>query len=226
MGASPGSCARTGPHNDLTCPTGADAAFEPKGLFGELSNQTAPPDKSRSPGGLPSPEVPNEGRLSGTIEKINTAAAENGKPQRFCSAACRKASQRPSAPTPQRPNVGENIGKDVEKDVGGEDCCPTDRQSVSGWPPKPTGHRRLGTTAPIKTYHRRKVDVRIPNPLRRANFVIFVSGECPSNAFTARSWPRHERDRERLSATLAILTADGPAESCASPLLPARGAAS
>jgi hypothetical protein len=75
MGASPGSCARTGPHNDLACPTGAKAAFEPKGLFGELSNHMGPPDKSGSPKGTSSLGAPENDRLGGTIEKINTAAA-------------------------------------------------------------------------------------------------------------------------------------------------------
>jgi hypothetical protein len=85
----------------------------------------------------------------------------------------------------------------------GENCS-TDLQSVLGWPPKLTGHCPFGSTVPIKTYDGRKADIRVWSPIGRVNF----------------------DNRERLSARLAILTADDPAESCAPPLLPARGAAS
>jgi hypothetical protein len=85
----------------------------------------------------------------------------------------------------------------------GENCS-TDLQSVLGWPPKLTGHCLFGPTVPIKTYDGRKADIRVWSPLGRVNF----------------------DNRERLSARLAILTADDPAESCAPLLLPARGAAS
>src|ERR1700730_4678619 len=77
MGASPGSCATLERNKDLGCPTGANPAFEPKELFGELSNRTGPPPEMQSPAGSPSREAPEMDRLGGTIEEINTRPTKN-----------------------------------------------------------------------------------------------------------------------------------------------------
>ena len=77
MGASPGSCATLERNKDLGCPTGANPSFEPKELFGELSNRTGPPPEMQSPAGSPSREAPEIDRLGGTIEQINTQATKN-----------------------------------------------------------------------------------------------------------------------------------------------------
>jgi hypothetical protein len=111
LNGDPGCCAILNRHNDLDCPTAANAAFEAKGLFGELSNHTDPPDKSRNPADQKDHGASKEDRLGGTIENINTALSQNtqartcehcgdnfqprkrngGKAQRFCSAECRSA---------------------------------------------------------------------------------------------------------------------------------------
>jgi DNA repair protein RadD len=52
--------------------TGANAAFDLKELFGELSNRTRPPPEMQSLAGSPSREAPERDRLGGTIGEINT----------------------------------------------------------------------------------------------------------------------------------------------------------
>jgi hypothetical protein len=127
------------PNNNLDCLTGANAASEAKGLFGLLHNEVHPPPdpESRSPGGTSSPRARENDRLAGAIANTNTRAGQNiqasicehcgesfeprkrsgGKPQRFCSTACRKAAHANVSNVPKIPgaHVGEDIGKDVGK---------------------------------------------------------------------------------------------------------------
>jgi hypothetical protein len=126
-------------NNSLDCLTDANAALEVKGLFGLLPNRTKPPDhpESRSPAGWVDREASDNDRHPGAIEIANTAEADNpqapvcaqcgnpfeprkrsgGKPQKFCSTACRQAFH-------ASPNLvlnvgdGPNVGRDVGKDVG------------------------------------------------------------------------------------------------------------
>jgi hypothetical protein len=96
-----------------------------------------PGPESRSPAADHDHGAPKEDRLRSTIEIVDTAASENiqasicehcgesfeprkrsgGKPQRFCSTACRKAAHAnvPSVPKIPGADVGEDIGKDVGK---------------------------------------------------------------------------------------------------------------
>jgi hypothetical protein len=70
-------------NNSLDCLADANAALEAKGLFGPLSNHTDPPDKSKSPAGLPTREAQENDRLAGAIEELNTQPAENTQADDF-----------------------------------------------------------------------------------------------------------------------------------------------
>ena len=131
--------------------TTSNSAVDAQCVFNELANPTGPPDPEiESPRVWEDAGALEDGLLGGKTEEANSRPAENaqasensseqriclrccrpftprqgngGKPQRYCSTACRKGNAVSNTSPNDVPNAndGANVGEDVGEDIGADD---------------------------------------------------------------------------------------------------------